>query len=175
VALVRILGIDPGSRTTGYALATFRGQTVVGVELGHWGTGRPERARERALAELRNLAEQWVAERSPDLAAVESLFHHRNTRSVLVLAEARGVLLSVLGKLGVPVVEFPPATIKRTICGSGSAGKERVRDALLRTVPGVVAARLGAARLDATDALAAAVCAQSHLGWRRAVVPEDQS
>ncbi len=157
----RILGIDPGSRVTGFALASFEGQKVTELEWGVWrpgsGGGRAE-----SLAELSLQVETWLEVRECDAAAVESLFHHKNARSLLVLSEARGVLLASLGRRGIPVREYPPATIKKTICGSGAASKEQVQRALFRTVPGL--ARYAGERVpaDASDALAMAVCHHVH-------------
>lgn len=155
-AITQVLGIDPGSRRTGYAFASFRGDTVIALECGTWivpdGLSRAE-----GLAFLARSAEEWLAAKRPDAAAVESLFQHRNVRSALVLAEARGVLLSVLGRLEIPVFEYPPATVKRTICGSGAADKEQVRRALRLTVRGLAPFFIEAQGLDASDAVALAV------------------
>ncbi|MBP7146171.1 MAG: crossover junction endodeoxyribonuclease RuvC [Acidobacteria bacterium] len=154
---MRVLGLDPGSRCCGFAWAEFQSGQVAELELGSWILAAETR-RERALALLAEQSETWIRARVTDVAVVESLFQHRNARSALVLAEARGVLLSVLGRIGVPLVEYPPATIKKTICGFGGAGKEQVRDALMRTVPGLARFDIARSGLDATDALAAAVC-----------------
>jgi crossover junction endodeoxyribonuclease RuvC len=172
VSACAVLGIDPGSRVAGYALARFEGTDVVDCELGVWSPGR-SRGRAAALAQLAAEAEAWLAQRRPEVAAVEGLFHHRNVRSALALAEARGVLLSVLGRLGVEVVEYPPATVKKTLCGNGGASKESVRRALGLTVSGLRGVRLDRHPADATDALALAVCHAVHsrfatrTGWRR--------
>lgn len=156
VRALRILGVDPGSQRTGFALAVFRGEDVVELDIGTWQVGG-KLSREASLARLGDLAAERIATQKPDVAVVESLFHHKNARSLLVLAEARGVLLSVLGRLGVPVIEYPPATVKKTICGIGNADKDQVRRALLMTVPGVRRFNVEAEGLDATDALALAV------------------
>lgn len=151
-----ILGLDPGSRRTGFALVTFRGESVSELEVGAWQV-EPDLPRQRALAQLADLAADWISARSVGAAAVETLFQHKNVRSALVLAEARGVLLAVLGRLGVSVAEYSPATIKQTICGFGRAGKDQVRRALQLTVPGLAGLELERCGPDATDALAIAV------------------
>jgi crossover junction endodeoxyribonuclease RuvC len=156
IAPTQVLGIDPGSRRTGYAFASFRGDEVVALECGTW-IVRDGLSRAAGLACLAHAAEAWLASRRPAAAAVESLFQHRNVRSALVLAEARGVLLAVLGGLEIPVFEYPPATVKRTICGSGAADKEQVRRALLMTVRGLRQFPIEANGLDASDAVALAV------------------
>ncbi len=156
-ASVQILGIDPGSRCTGYALTSFEGREVVDLVVGTW---RVAASKDRAVS-LGALAEEfdrWIAQHTPAVAVVEALFHHKNARSLIVLSEARGALLSVLGRRGVPVREYPPATIKKTICGFGAADKEQVRRALIRTVPGLRRFHLEEISTDASDALAMAVC-----------------
>jgi len=156
-----ILGIDPGSRQTGYALATFHGRRVLRVELGVWSMVKSG-DRSVSLADLARQAESFLACHSPGVAVVESLFHHKNVRSALVLSEARGVLLAVFGKLGIPVAEYSPAVVKKTVSGNGRADKTEVRRALTRTVPGIPAKSLEGLPEDATDALAMAVCHRVH-------------
>lgn len=168
MARTTILGLDPGSRCAGYALATIEGRRVVEVQLGSWRVS-PATERASALAQLRQDSLEWISAHKPDVAVVESLFHHRNVRSALVLAQVRGVLLSVIGELSVPLFEYAPATIKQTICGNGSAGKQQVRICLERTVPGLGSGRLDKAPVDATDALAAAICHHTHHGVASAV------
>ncbi len=153
---MRILGIDPGSRVAGWALVEVVRGEVTALELGTWKVPGG-RDRGRALAHLAELAEAFLAGRDPEVAAVESLFQHRNVRSALVLAEARGVLLAVLGRRGIPVREYAPAEIKQTICGTGNAGKDQVRRVLPRTFPGLARFPLEGLADDATDALAAAL------------------
>lgn len=156
-----ILGLDPGSRRAGFALAVFEGDRLVDVTLGVW-TVRSRKDRSAGLASLHEQVERWLAAHHPDEAAVEGLFHHRNVRSALALAEARGVILSLLGRLTVPVIEYPPATVKKAICGEGGADKERVRIALQRTVPALRDIPLDDFPEDSTDALAVAICHQAH-------------
>ena len=157
----RVLGIDPGSQRTGFALAIFRGDEVVGLELGVWRV--PERlGRAEGLGHLSRALDEFLAGRDVDAASVETPFTKLNARSALVLAEARGALLAVLGRRGVPVAEYPPATVTKTICGAGAAEKEQVRRVMLLTVRGLKKFDLSAAGLDATDALALAVTHQAH-------------
>ncbi|MCE5247307.1 MAG: crossover junction endodeoxyribonuclease RuvC [Candidatus Polarisedimenticolia bacterium] len=157
----RVLGVDPGSQRTGFALAVFRGDEVVGLELGVWrvpeGLGRAD-----GLGFLARAMDDFLEGREVDVAAVETPFTKINVRSALVLAEARGALLATLGRRGVPVAEYPPATVKKTICGAGAAEKEQVRRVMLLTVRGLRRFDLSSAGLDATDALALAVTHQAH-------------
>lgn len=159
------LGIDPGSQVTGYAFVSTRRSEIESIEMGIWTTDRA-RSRAEKLASLATKARIEIEARRPDVAVVESLFNHRNVRSALALAEARGVLLSVLGEAGVPVAEYPPATVKKSISGAGGASKESVRRALARTLPASLVASLQDAPLDATDALALAVCHLAHANFQ---------
>lgn len=152
-----VLGLDPGSRVAGYAFVTFAGGRVQDLELGAWDVGSAG-SRARSLGALLTAIEDWLQERRPDVAAIESPFMHRNARSALALAEARGALLAALGAAGVEVSEYAPAAVKKTICGDGAADKERVQSLLARSVPGLDRFPIGRAGLDATDALAVAVC-----------------
>lgn len=162
--LRRILGIDPGSERTGFALAHFQGSRVYDLQGGTWILSST-RCRSLNLGELSSLAESWLQGRPVDEAVVESLFHHKNSRSALVLSEARGALLAVLGRLQIPVFEYPPATVKKAICGHGTASKEQVRRALVLTVPGLREFNLDSVGPDATDALALAVAHQAITRW----------
>lgn len=163
---MKILGIDPGSRHTGFALIVVERLRVIALEAGAWSPViRSSRA--ASLADLALLAEQWISDRRPDAAAVETVFHFKNARSALILAEARGALLAVLGRLGVTVFDYPPATVKKTICGIGHANKPQMRNALERTVPGLDRERLSTIPVDGIDALALAVCHSIHGATRR--------
>ena len=105
---------------------------------------------------LRILHDGLVRELSlhrPDVVAIEDVFHARNARSALVLGQARGVALLAAAQSGASVRSFPPSTIKQAVTGSGRAEKEQVGR--------MVAVLLGVSfsgRLDATDALAVAIC-----------------
>ena len=156
-----VLGLDPGSRVAGFALVRVRSGEASEVELGAWKLPSAGTRSER-LARLAEHLESFIDRHRPDAAAVEGLFQHRNVRSALALAESRGVLLATLGRRGIPVVEYPPATVKQTICGRGNAGKEEVRRALLLTMPQLRGELERAQESDASDALAVALCHLVH-------------
>ena len=154
-----ILGIDPGSLHTGYGLLEKSGSTLRAVELGRFSCPRdlPLPVRRSHLA---GRLEELVRARRPDLAVLETPFHGVNSRSLVILAEARGALLAVLGGLGIEVREYSPAEVKSAVAGNGRADKEQVARMLRLTValdPGIRYAG------DATDALAVAVCGAQRL------------
>ena len=150
---MRVLGIDPGSRYCGFGVVEDDGGTRM-RHLAHGvlslGEGRPVEDRLRLLHEglVRELARH-----RPDLVAVEDVFHARNARSALVLGEARGVALLAAVQSGARVRSFSPSVIKQAVTGTGRAEKDQVGR--------MVTVLLGIAvqgRLDASDALAAAIC-----------------
>jgi len=149
---VRVLGIDPGSRFTGFGVVEEQGSARV-RHLAHGvlalGESGPIEARLRLLHEglMRELSEH-----RPDVVAIEDVFHARNARSALVLGQARGVALHQ-HQAGATVRSFSPSVIKQAVTGTGRAEKEQVGR--------MVAVLLGITvkgRFDASDALAAAIC-----------------
>ena len=126
----RVLGVDPGSRATGWALVVAEGNRYhiesAGVVRPH-GTGRPQR-----LADLQRRLESIVEDLAPDCAAVESSFSGINPKSGLALAESRGVILAVLGCNDLDVRSYSPAQVKSTIVGHGRAEKQQIKYMVVR-------------------------------------------
>ncbi|TMA25268.1 MAG: crossover junction endodeoxyribonuclease RuvC [Deltaproteobacteria bacterium] len=150
---MRVLGIDPGSRYCGFGVVEDAGGTRV-RHLAHGvfilGADRPIEDRLRSLHEGLAAA---LAQHRPEVVAVEDVFHARNARSALVLGQARGVALLAAAQAGVVVRSFSPSTIKQAVTGSGRAEKDQVS----RMVAVLLGLQLEG-RLDASDALAAAIC-----------------
>lgn len=150
-----ILGIDPGSRTTGYGVVEMReGRS-------RWIASGCIRLQGAALAErlcsLLEGLEQVLETHAPDVVAVEQVFMHRNADSALKLGQARGAAVGLVARRGLPVYEYTPAQIKKTIVGRGNAAKAQVQH--------MICAMLGLDRApqeDAADALAVALC-HAHL------------
>jgi crossover junction endodeoxyribonuclease RuvC len=145
---VRILGVDPGSRATGWALVAFGAS----ARLEGAGVLRPPAGLTFGdrLLWLRAALAEVVSRTEPDAAAVERVFAGVNPQSLITLGETRGVLLLTLAEKGVAAAEVTPAEVKRAVTGSGSAEKEQVR----RMVASLLGRRLP---LDAADAAAAAL------------------
>lgn len=148
---MRILGLDPGSRVCGYGVIDEAAGELRYVECGVL-TAPAERAMEERLGEIARGLREVIAELAPEVVAVEDVFVHQNPRSALALAQARGMALAVIGLTGLPVASYPPAVVKQTVTGSGSAGKEQVT----RMVQALIGLR-SAPRADAGDALAIAI------------------
>jgi crossover junction endodeoxyribonuclease RuvC len=112
----------------------------------------------RRLGMLQLRFAELVRRVEPSLAAVESPFHGANPRSALQLAHARGVVLATLAAAGVAVAEYTPATVKKSVTGNGRATKQQVRAMVFR----LLAATPPHGGSDLSDALAVALCHQSH-------------
>ena len=117
------------------------------------------------LGEIGSAFESLVERWRPDEAAVEDLFHAVNPKSSLKLAHARGVILSVLARAGLPVAEYTPVQVKKAVCGYGLADKDSLRGLVERLLgaPGGLDSR------DASDAAAVALCHAQALPFRDAL------
>src|SRR5579863_14712 len=151
-ATVRILGLDPGSRRTGYGVIERRGADWVHVAHGcvtvaGAGESLPERLRV-IFESLREL----IAAHTPGEVAIERVFVNRNVDSALKLGQARGAALCAVPK-GLPVFEYAPRAIKLALVGSGAAEKDQVAH-MIRALLGLQ----GRIAPDASDALAIAIC-----------------
>lgn len=148
-----ILGLDPGSRHTGFGLVRQRGQTLEAVDYGRItarsGAPLPER-----LAAIVGDLEELLDTLSPAVVAIESTFLGMNPRSLVVLSQARGALLGVVGKRGLRVFEYAPAEVKNAVTGNGRADKSQVSQ-MVQVLLGLPPDRLPE---DSTDALAVAIC-----------------
>ncbi|MXY71330.1 MAG: crossover junction endodeoxyribonuclease RuvC [Acidobacteriia bacterium] len=148
-----ILGVDCGSRVTGYGLIESVGRDTQAVD---YGTIRlPERLElPERLCMVAGGLRQVLDRFSPDEAAVEDVFTQKNVRSALVLAHVRGAAMLSLAEAGVPVASYSPATVKNSVVGHGSANKEQVR----QMVSVLLGVRESIDPLDVSDALAVALC-----------------
>lgn len=147
----RILGIDPGSRITGFGVVDFENLRARYVTSGSVrSTDGPFADRLRLI--FRSVAE-IVAEYRPDAVAVESIFVHRNAMSALKLGHARSAALCATFALEIGVFEYAPREIKLAVVGSGGASKAQVQHMVMSLL-----SLAGQPMPDAADALAAALC-----------------
>lgn len=154
-ATVRILGIDPGSRFTGWGVIEARGAKLSHIASGCIRTG--EGVLPPRLRRIHEGLSAVIAEHAPAEYAVEEVFMRVNVGTALVLGQARGVAVLAGALAGLPFAEYAPAQIKRALVGHGRAEKAQIQHMvkLLLGLPGDVAADLSA---DAADALAIAIC-----------------
>ena len=155
-----VLGLDPGSQRTGYAVvASGGGGRLKLVAAGVISAPAKEAVPQRLAAIHRQLVE-IIAQHQPAEMAVEGVFTAKNARTALVLGQARGVAILAGVNAGLSIHEYPPATVKKSLVGNGRASKEQVR-AMAQRLVGANGKKLP---LDASDALALAL---THLQSRR--------
>jgi len=148
---LRILGIDPGSRITGYGIVEVEGSRSRWIAHGRIRCDAGPLP-ERLLRILRELG-TVIREYAPREAAIEEVFVKTNVGSALILGQARGAAICALAEAGLPVAEYAPARIKSAVVGSGRAEKAQVQHMMK------VLLNLGEAPpADAADALAVALC-----------------
>lgn len=147
----RVLGIDPGSRITGYGVLDVRGSRISYLASG---CIRPDPGPfvER-LAEIYQGVAQIIATHQPQELAIEEVFLARNPASALKLGQARGVAIAAAVAGGLPVHEYAARKVKQALVGTGRASKDQVQH-MVRVILGLSAAPSA----DAADALAIAIC-----------------
>jgi len=148
---VRVLGVDPGTVVTGWGVIDCHRGAFRHVASGTIRAGRGDLAGRLGLIYV-GLAEV-AREHAPDAFSLERNFLARNVQSAFRLGEARGVAMAAAALAGVPLSEYSPATVKKTVTGHGGAEKSQVQDAVLRLL-----ALSGRLAVDEADALAVAAC-----------------
>jgi crossover junction endodeoxyribonuclease RuvC len=165
---VIVLGVDPGTVTTGYGVVDRDGTGV--LRLLECGVVRP-RAGSPLARRLQAIFEgvaEVIARQRPDAVAVEAVFVQKNARSALILGHARGVILLAAAQAGLAVAEYSPAQIKKAVVGAGAASKTQVQLMVAR----VLRLRTPPSPSDAADGVAVALTHAVRAGrvLRRAVV-----
>ncbi len=122
---MKILGIDPGMAIVGYCILDFDGKNL---KLEHSGSIQTEKGKKESerLLEIFEDMNSIVEKYKPDVCAIEKLFFFRNYTTVMPVAHARGVILTVLGKYNIPIYEYTPIEVKKTLTGYGRASKKEV-------------------------------------------------
>ncbi len=161
--MVRVLGIDPGLRFTGWGVIESEGSRLRHIADGVIATDRVEAVPVR-LKTLHEALLDLLARHQPQEAAVEETYVNRNGTATLKLGYARGVALLAPALSGVPVAEYAAKTVKMAVVGTGGADKTQVEVMVKRLLPGALLRRS-----DAADALAVAICHAHHraskLAW----------
>ena len=153
---IRILGIDPGLRRTGWGLIEVEGNRLIYVACGSVATSDKVSLAERLVAIHDGLA-KVMEEFSPQEAAVEATFVNKDASATLKLGQARGIALLIPARAGIPVAEYAPNLVKKTIVGAGHCEKEQIRLMLHVLLP-----KADPPTHDAADALAIAICHAHH-------------
>jgi crossover junction endodeoxyribonuclease RuvC len=162
---LKLLGLDPGLRRTGWGVIR-----VEGSRLSHVANGTivpvDDCPMGERLAALHDALAAIIAEHAPDEAAVEAVFVNRNPESTLKLGMARGVVMLAPARLGLSVAEYAPNQVKKSVVGAGHAEKAQIQLMVRALLPGCKIASA-----DAADALAVAICHAHHRsapGYRKA-------
>lgn len=150
--MLLILGVDPGSQKTGYALIRQQKRQLEAVASGTIILDSKANPSSR-LGKLQENLERILDENKPNVMAIEDVFFARNAKSALLLGQARGIALAAAGQRGLLVFSYPPATVKQAVVGHGRADKRQVQQMVkvilkLDRIP----------RSDEADAMAVAIC-----------------
>ena len=162
---MRVLGIDPGLRRTGWGVIDVDGPRIAHVGHGVCAAGGESLA--ERLLNLHRLLSDVLAQMGPDTAAVEHTFVNKDAAGTLKLGQARAIALLVPAQAGLEVAEYAPNAVKKVVVGVGHAAKEQVAHMVRMQLP-----TSGKPDADAADALAVALCHAHHMGfcmvdWKR--------
>ncbi len=158
---MRLLGLDPGLRHTGWGIIDSQQGRLQFVAAGSVDSDDKRELAER-LVQIFDGLHQVIRQWTPDEAAVEETFVNKNPVSTLKLGMARGVVLLAPAKAGLPVFEYPANLIKKSVVGSGHADKAQVEAMVRMLLP-----TANITRADAADALAVAICHGHHAETHR--------
>ncbi len=150
---MRVLGIDPGTAITGYAVVEETAGSLQMITLGVITTPAKTPLPSR-LQTIHNELKEIVAEYEPEAAAVEELFFSRNARTAMSVGHARGVILLTLADSNLPIAEYTPMQIKQAVTGYGNADKHQVQEMVRMLLALSETPRPD----DAADAAAVAIC-----------------
>jgi len=168
-----ILGIDPGTIVMGYGLISVQGNKISLIDLGVLKPGKVKDGYKK-LQLIFNTVSGLITKYQPDYFAIEAPFFGKNVQSMLKLGRAQGVAIAAAMRHGLEVVEYSPKKVKQSITGNGNAGKEQV----MKMLQTILSFKENPKYLDATDALAVALChhfqksspsagiASKHKGWK---------
>lgn len=163
LSVLRVLGIDPGTATVGWGVVEQTDGQLKSVAYGHISTSPKDGASAR-LKEIARDLEKIIANYHPDEAAIEKLFYFKNQKTIIEVAQARGVLLLTLAQKISIIAEYTPLQIKQSLTGYGRAEKHQMQ----HMVKSILKLKEIPKPDDAADALAIALC---HLHSRRINTP----
>lgn len=154
MAEIRVLGIDPGSVICGYGVVEKEGNKLTLVEYGVIRAKKKFETFPLRLKEIYERLTQVIERTMPDESAFESMFYSKNAQTLIKLSQARAAAMLATTMREIPIVEYSPKEIKKSVTGNGSASKEQVQF-MVRTLLGI---KETPDLFDKTDALAAAIC-----------------
>lgn len=149
--MIRVLGIDPGTRNMGWGLIDINGRDVAYLESGVFRPKAPDRIEK--LVQIHDYVSKLINQNRPNIVSVENTFFGKNVQSMIKLGEARSAAIVAAALSGADVATFAPKEIKMALVGNGNASKEQVAF-MVKNVLSIQ----GDCPTDETDALAAAYC-----------------
>ncbi len=158
----RILGIDPGFRTTGLGVIDSNGNHNLYVVSGIVKVA--ELSLSQRLKKIHNAVKEVIDEFKPDLVAIEKVFVHKNVDSALKLGQARGAAICAAAEYCIEVSEYAPREIKKAVVGTGTASKQQIQHMVQMIL--ALPEELGE---DASDALAVALCHAHHFSFNKQI------
>jgi crossover junction endodeoxyribonuclease RuvC len=159
--MTRIIGLDPGLRNTGWGVIVSEGSRLIYVADGAVHSDADASLAERLL-QIHEQVLHVLKEFAPDEAAIEETFVNTDARATLKLGQARGVVMLAPAFCKIPVSEYAPNTVKKSVVGAGHADKAQVKHMVKLLLP-----RAEMKTADSTDALAIAICHAHHRGSQR--------
>ena len=150
---MKILGIDPGMAIVGYSVIEYDGEKPVLLHSGSIQTAK-DKSESARLLEIFEDMQVIVEKYKPDVCAIEKLFFFRNQTTVMPVAHARGVILTVLEKFHVPIFEYTPMEVKQVLTGYGRADKKEVEQMVKISLDTDTLPKLD----DTVDSIAIAIC-----------------
>jgi crossover junction endodeoxyribonuclease RuvC len=165
-----VLGIDPGTASTGYGVVQSHGSDLCALEDGVIHTS-PQEPLELRLAAIHARVGELLDQHSPDAIAIEELYFGANARTAFAVGQARGVVLLAAGQRQVPSRSYTPQQVKGAVCGHGRAGKDQVG----RMVARMLGLETPPMPDHAADALAVAICDLNRAPLARALAAASTS
>jgi crossover junction endodeoxyribonuclease RuvC len=150
---MKILGIDPGTATTGFGLITKEGPKLTKIDCGVISTSKDLDMPKR-LSILFNDLKEIIQTHKPDVMSVEKLFFTNNITTAMTVSQARGIVLLVASQNNIPIAEYTPLQVKMSATGYGKATKKQVQEMVKKILKLNVIPKPD----DAADALAIAIC-----------------
>lgn len=127
--MLRVLGIDPGTATTGYGILEYDESGLVPIEFDLIETAKEFTPSER-LSMIYSHVEEIIRASAPDIMAIEKVFFATNAKTAIRVGQAQGVMLLAASTYNIPVVEYAPGTIKKIITGNGRADKKQMQESI---------------------------------------------
>lgn len=156
---MRILGIDPGTATTGYGVIDVKKKSIKVIEFGLIETDKNGEASKRLL-EINKQLKKILKEKKPDVMAIERLFFATNAKTAMRVGQAQGIMMFSAAQTKTKVFEYAPGMIKKTVAGNGRADKKDIQKSLRKVLgAGVRSRKRKKTHFDnSADALAVALC-----------------